>query len=546
MIRKSILTKRVLSFAVVTTLSLGSIYLSPSDVGAARRGQNNSSQSYTSIESLKSQINRLENEIKNLRRDKGGRKEAKLRQQIIDLENEIKRLENNSNVNEDPIESTEPSNPVESSQPEDIIEEPIEIPADEVKEPEKIEEDTSSDVEIGNEVDAREFGAKADANYYNPKDGSYYVDSSFSTPATDDTEAINKAIAYASENGIRDVYIPSGKYLINPLGEDIAYVFQKATKGGIQLESNISLRMSNDTTLVMNTVYDSGYALIVVNQKENVEIIGGNLVGDIKTHPSGDNYHNYCYGINIVNASKDVLVKDVNITQMEDDGIMIVDYLEHLSDSRRIENVEIRNVKSHGNGRQGLTISTGTNIGVYDSEFSNQKKHLPMSGIDIELESYDHIGVKDVVIEGNTFNDNAYSGIVFSDMFNDKPGSMSENVKISRNNLANNRFGVIVAGQVDGLEISKNNVKIDHMIDEFSAGLGSTSEESKNVKIEDNKVISQNSKNYSLGIINISPSTTISNNSLEGQRIGLVLYGEGATLIDNMIANYIDLGIQQL
>lgn len=397
-----------------------------------------------------------------------------------------------------------------------------------------------SAIEIaGNAVNVKDFGAVADANYYNPSNGNYYSDASFKTPATDATDAINKAIKHASQNGIAEVHIPEGNYLIRSEGSNTAYVFEYATKGGIQLENNITLRMTNGTTLMTNTVYKGGYSLVTVNNKENVKIIGGKIVGDMDTHPA--NNHNYCYGITIANGSKNVVVDGVETTKAEDDGIMIVDYFANLSGGRRSSDIEIRNVKSHNNGRQGLTISTGSNIKVVNSEFSNQTKHSPMSGIDIELESYDHIGVENVEITGNTFNGNAYSGVVFSDMFNDQPGSLSKNININSNKVNGSRFGVIASGKVDGLNISNNDISIDHMTSEFSAGLGSTSGDSKNVSIEGNRVISKNGSNHSIGAIVLTSAATVRGNTLQGQRKGVVVYADNTTVSNNVLSSVIEL-----
>lgn len=396
---------------------------------------------------------------------------------------------------------------------------------------------------VKNKIQSISVKAKGNANYYNDIDGNYYVDPMFTTPATDDTRAINKAIKHASQKGIKEVKIPSGKYLIHAEGKRVIHEFELATHGGIQLESNITLKMSDDTTLVTNTTNRSGYSLIVVDRKENVEIIGGNLIGDMNTHPAG--VHNYCYGITIANASENILIKDVNITEMEDDGIMISDYTKNLSGGKRTKNVEIKNVKSHNNGRQGLTISTGSDIKVSDSEFSNQRKHAPMSGIDIELESYDHIGVENIEIVRNTFENNAFAGVIFSDVFNDQPGTMSKNIEISNNKFIDNRIGAQISGKVDTAEMSNNYVAIDHLVKEFSTGIGSISPESKNLIISNNTVVSENNENYSIGITSASPKTVISNNKLTGQRVGLAIYKGKPTLINNVIKDSIDSDLER-
>lgn len=506
--------KKILSLALAASMSLGMFSVIPTDQAEAVK--------VVSEQELTAQLQGLRNEIKILQSENPEQQILKRREQIKILKEELRKLKENSQAKPVAPEVT----PATPATPTPVT-------------PEKPVEEV---VESKDGVQVSDFGVVANANFYNPKNGSYYADQAFSIPSTDDTVAINEAIQYASQNGIKDVYIPAGNYLIDPEGKSQSE-WQKGFNSGIQLESNMNLRMSDDTKIVTNTVDAIGYGLISLNQKENVQIIGGNLVGDMKTHPADK--HNYCYGITIANASKNVVVKDINITEMEDDGIMIVDYTESLSSGKRTEGVEVRNVKSHNNGRQGLTISTGSDIKVIDSEFSNQRKHSPMSGIDIELESYDHTGVENVEISGNTFEGNSYSGVVFSNMFNEKAGTMSKNLKLTGNNISNSRFGIIASGKADGLEISNNKVDIDHLANEFSAGVGSTSEESKRVTINNNTVVSKNKSNYSLGVISISPQTSINNNNLTGQRIGLAIYGGEPTLSENMISNYIELAIQR-
>ncbi len=506
--------KKILSLALATSMSFGMISMVSMDHVEASK--------VVSQQDLTAQLQGLRNEIKVLKSQNSKQEVKKRQEQIKALKEELKNLKENS------VEK--PS-----------VEKPA-VPVAPQEKPVTPQQPTEDVVDSEGGVKVSDFGVVANANFYNPANGSYYADKAFKTPATDDTVAINEAVQYASKNGIKDVFIPSGNYLIDPEGKSES-MWEKGFNSGIQLESNMTLRMSKDTKIVTNTVNAPGYGLISLNQKENVQIIGGNLVGDMKTHPSGK--HNYCYGITIANASKNVVVKDTNITEMEDDGIMIVDYTESLSGGERTENVEISNVKSHNNGRQGLTISTGSNIKVLDSEFSNQTKHAPMSGIDIELESYGHVGVENIEISGNTFKDNSYSGVVFSNMFNDKPGTMSKNLKLTKNNVSNSRFGIIASGKADGLEISNNKIDIDHLTNEYSVGVGSTSEQSNDVSIKSNTVVSKNKKNYSLGAISISPGTSISNNSLTGQRIGMAIYGGNPTLSENTIANYIELAIQR-
>lgn len=394
-----------------------------------------------------------------------------------------------------------------------------------------------SAIEIsGESVNVVEFGAVADANYYNPSNGNYYSDAAFTKPATDATEAINSAVKHASQNGIQKVVIPSGNYLIKTEGKSNGYVADYTLNGGIQLESNMTLEMSSGTALVTNTVDKNGYSFITLNNKENVNIVGGKLVGDKDTHPAET--HDYCYGITIADASRNIVVDGVEITKMEDDGIMIADYDRSTGGGNRVSDVEVRNVKSHNNGRQGLTIASGSNIRILNSEFSNQTKHAPMSGIDIEIESYDHVGVKNIEISGNKFQGNSFSGVLFSNMFNDTPYSMSENIKISGNTISGSRHGILAEGKSDGLEISNNNITVNNYnFAQSSVAVGTLSSESKNVSVSNNNISSDDSKaNASTGVYSTTPGTVVRGNNLAGQNVGMDISGGGEQILGNNIS----------
>jgi hypothetical protein len=395
----------------------------------------------------------------------------------------------------------------------------------------------------GDAINVVDFGAVANANYYNPSNGNYYTDASFTTPATDATEAINKAIKHASQNGIQKVVIPNGNYLIKTEGVSNGYVADYTLNGGIQLESNMTLEMSSGTTLVTNTVNKNGYSFITLNSKENVKIIGGKIVGDKDTHPA--NTHDYCYGITVADASRNVLIEGVEITKIEDDGIMIADYSRESGGGNRVSDVVVRNVKSHNNGRQGLTIASGSNIKILNSEFSNQTKHDPKSGIDIEIESYDHIGVKNIEISGNKFEGNAFSGVLFSNMFNDRPGSMSQNISINGNTISGSRHGILAEGKAEGLDMSNNNITVNNLnLSQSSVGVGTLSQESKNVVISGNVVNSDDTKVHSsTGVYSTTPATTISGNTLTGQNVAMMLSGSGEQVLNNKISKVLATGI---
>ncbi|HQB44085.1 MAG TPA: right-handed parallel beta-helix repeat-containing protein [Polyangiaceae bacterium] len=385
-----------------------------------------------------------------------------------------------------------------------------------------------------NAINVADYGAKANAHFFDPSTKKYYQDANHTVPSEDATQAINEAIQDASKKGIVNVCIPDGTYLIKAEAASATHQFEYSTHGGIQLQDNVTLTMSSGVKLVMNTGSQGGYAFISIDHKKNVKVIGGRIEGDKDTHPPDK--HNYCYGINIANGSSDVLIEDVDISNCEDDGIMIADYLEPGYGGGITDHVRIHKVKMHHNGRQGLSITSGTNISVTECELSHQTKHDPKSGIDIELENFEFRGVKNVTIARNTFEGNTFAAIVVSDMRNELPQSLSENIVITENTIAGDRWGVVVPGWVKGLEISNNTVTIDPVNYPCSAGITTSAPDSDSVLIRGNHITSTH-KECTIGILLWEGNNHV--DVLENHIIkpyeGIVVVDTPATVKDNVI-----------
>lgn len=60
-------------------------------------------------------------------------------------------------------------------------------------------------------INVLDYGAVADANYYNEADGQYYKDEAFTILPTDNTDAFREALLNASG---KTLYIPAGRYMI--------------------------------------------------------------------------------------------------------------------------------------------------------------------------------------------------------------------------------------------------------------------------------------------------------------------------------------------
>lgn len=77
-------------------------------------------------------------------------------------------------------------------------------------------QDLGNSKSLEDEVNVKDFGAYGDANYYNPKDGKYYIDSSFNHLSHDDTKSVIDAIDYLKKNDrLKTLFFPGGNYYLD-------------------------------------------------------------------------------------------------------------------------------------------------------------------------------------------------------------------------------------------------------------------------------------------------------------------------------------------
>lgn len=202
----------------------------------------------------------------------------------------------------------------------------------------------------------------------------------------DDTSAIQAAInALPSTGGT--VTIPDGTYLID-------------TTRYINLRSNMLLKLSSGAILKAKTSSVRRAYILYVNGKSNVEIAGGQLIGERDTHRyTSGTTDEWNHGIQIV-RSQHVTVRDLRVAKCTGDGVCI---------GGGASDIVIDNIVSTGNRRQGLSITQCHNIKVYDSEFSYSKGTSPECGIDIEPDPGSTCS--DIHIENCRLNNNAKYGL---------------------------------------------------------------------------------------------------------------------------------------
>ena len=201
-------------------------------------------------------------------------------------------------------------------------------------------------------VRVRDFGARGDGTH-------------------DDTHAFQAAVDALEHGGIVDV--PSGIYRIDPLRS-------------VRLRSGVHLRMAKGAELhAIPNAAPRAYVLLI-QAATDVEVSGGRIVGDRDRHLGTEG--EWGHGIAIYDGVR-VLIRDIHISRCWGDGISIGGKRRGKNDPRPSMDVEIANIRSIGNRRQGLSIGRSRRVYVHDSEFADTGGTPPMAGIDVEPDKGD-------------------------------------------------------------------------------------------------------------------------------------------------------------
>lgn len=174
---------------------------------------------------------------------------------------------------------------------------------------------------------------------------------------------------------------------------------------------NFSLfRLDSKTTLnVRDTIYTNPnnrpyYRVIDVINKEEIQINGGVLVGDVEQHIfDGNTSHQWGFGVNI-EGSSNISVNGTTSMLFTGDGFYVGgEKEEKLGDNEKgCKYITFKNIRSLFNRRQGMSITGATDhLYVYDSEFSYtgaKKLTMPGAGVDFEV-NYDTQRMADVIFK---------------------------------------------------------------------------------------------------------------------------------------------------
>ena len=347
----------------------------------------------------------------------------------------------------------------------------------------------------------------------------------------DDTEHINDLITTVHARGGGVVTIPNGEYWVK------AHVGPYHTNylrdlGGIELKSNVHLKMSKGTVLRAIPNGEQQYVILRVYNKENVTITGGQLWGERYQHT--DTVGEWGYGIAIT-GGKNIIVEDVKVKECWGDGVNLQ---AHRQDEDKTgtaitfpTNVTLRNIISSDNLRQGMSIEAGYNVLVDTCVFEKTGGKLPMAGVDIEPWTTEHTADY-ITFRKCIFKDNLGGGLLVT-----RRGTSHVNV-IDCVFLDNKFESILLEGPVKNIKITHNTIRgprirvrsgVDVIISEnrFAGGSAVSIADARNVLFEKN-------------IITPEPTTDSTQSVVS---IGNFQYGEthniNIVIRDNIIEGYL-------
>lgn len=167
----------------------------------------------------------------------------------------------------------------------------------------------------------------------------------------------------------------------------------------IRLKSNLTLDLREARIQLLPNTSGWQQCLVIIDC-ENVDIVGGSIVGERGQHLSPDAPGAGGGGIIIAGNSHNIRIRGTSVAEMWADGIYMVE-----------GGAEIGGVTLFHNRRQGLTVSNCNVLWVHDSSISNTGGEAPGAGIDLEADLPTQ-SINNVKIEHNRFANNAGAAVL--------------------------------------------------------------------------------------------------------------------------------------
>lgn len=250
-------------------------------------------------------------------------------------------------------------------------------------------------------MNVKQFGAKGDGE-------------------TDDTAKIQGCL-----DNISDVIIPNGTYMVNAVTS-------------IKPNTNNSITLCEDATIKAIANDQTHYAVVKIDNVDNVRIKGGTIQGERDTHEGEEG--EWGFGISVINGSSNIIISNVIIKDTWGDGLYLND-----CENVRSENVTIDNVR-----RNGISVVSAENYKSLNDVVYNTNGTNPQFGVDVEP-NYNTEKIKGVVFDNIHFVNNTNGGFKIDLK---KLDNTSEPVDITVNDMfCENSTGIKIAKSetVDGV-----------------------------------------------------------------------------------------------
>jgi len=219
------------------------------------------------------------------------------------------------------------------------------------------------------------------------------------------TKELQAGYDYATSKKVP--FVIDGVYYVD--GQAQKYDSAQNSKASLILRSNSTLKFELGAKLITEKNNYSSYTTLVARNVTNVNILSPVLIGDRLSHKySGNNTHEWGYGLAIYDGSKNINVTSPVIEDMTGDGIYIGREWGSIKDNPP-RNIQITNAKISKVRRNGITIASADGLTIKNPTITDISDKFntvaPSAAIDIEPEesaNTEKSSIKNVVIDSLT------------------------------------------------------------------------------------------------------------------------------------------------
>ena len=238
------------------------------------------------------------------------------------------------------------------------------------------------------------FGVKVEGSWVVSK----ICDDFFDFCLLTDNQVLDNISAMQSDRIKNTIILRRGKYSV---------VLSEKHKSALLLKSNTILKSSSDIVVEGNDL--TSYSVLKIGSSSNVRIYGGSITGDVGNHTyRTGTTSEWGFGISL-GSSKDVIIDGVTISRCTGDGIYIGGGKgEYVGDyTNASKNIQLLNVISTGNRRQGVSITCADGVVIRNCKLSDTGKYeLTSPGCGLDIEPNEGQSVRNVTVTGCEFNNN--------------------------------------------------------------------------------------------------------------------------------------------